>query len=141
VSINLRYGAPSTNRSVGYRLDLRIRQGISLEPLAILEQLYGLFTGRPVLAIESAATLNTLQGVARGAEVSYVNQQSWKMSTSDQQIGTTKTRARNPIHGAMNPVVSPFRGIIHPYVPIDRSYLGNLIVLVVLWFTFKAILS
>lgn len=133
-SLNLRYGGPSTNMSIGSRLDLRIRRGFSLEPLAIAEQLYGLFTGRPVLAIESSAVLNTLRGVAQGAQLSEVNG-GLKMSTQSQQIG--QTRSGNAIHGAQQPVHSPWRGPVHPYVQIDRAYLGNLILILILYYTFS----
>lgn len=133
VAINLRYGAPSTNMSIGRQLDLRIRDGWSLEPLAIAEQLYGLFTGRPVLAIESSAALNTLGGVARGAELPQIPG-GLRMSTRSEQIGWTGSR--QPLMGAREPINSVFRGPIHPYLPIDRSYLGNLILIVVIAYTF-----
>lgn len=135
--LNLRYGGPSTNMSIGRNLDLRVRQGFSLEPLAIAEQLYGLFTGRPVLAIESSAVLNTLHGVVSGAQLPQIAG-GVKMSTHGQRIGSTGSG--NPIQGALAPVHSAFRGPIHPYVQIERAYLGNLILILMIYFTFSWLL-
>ncbi len=123
---NLRYGDPSTNKSISRNLDPRTATGWTIEPVRVLEHIFSrYFLGRELASIETAYAFYTIEDYralapdfqkhthdtieSRSAKQPKLIQQGSFASLSDQVVAQTTTAARNPLMGTPHKFYSPLR--------------------------------